>query len=127
MLHQACLTRMLDLAYSMNMPNQAFDQTMADVINPVIQVPAQLSSHLRALRKANKLSQAELGTRLRLSQARIARIEGDPLSISVDQLLRVLAALGVRVILESISAGQDSTGRGTATKTRRSTRPKGDW
>ena len=66
----------------------------------VIQVPSQLSSHIRALRKASGLSQADLGDRMGLSQARIARIEGDPLSISVEQLLRVLSALGVRMTLE---------------------------
>lgn len=68
-----------------------------------LQVPSQLSSHLRALRKAKGLSQAELGQRLGLSQTRVARIEGDPLSISVDQLLTVLAALGVRVTLDALS------------------------
>jgi len=66
----------------------------------IVQIPSQLSSHLRALRKAKGLSQADLGVRLGLSQARIARIEGDPSSISVEQLLRVLSALGVRVSLE---------------------------
>jgi HTH-type transcriptional regulator / antitoxin HipB len=65
-----------------------------------IQAPSQLSSHLRALRKAKGLTQRDLGKRLGLSQARVARIEGDPLSISVEQLLRVLAALGVRVDLD---------------------------
>ncbi len=65
-----------------------------------LQAPSQLSSHLRALRKAKGLSQAELGARLGLSQARVARIEGEPLSISVEQLLRVLAALEVSVTLE---------------------------
>jgi HTH-type transcriptional regulator/antitoxin HipB len=67
-----------------------------------IQAPSQLASHLRALRKSKGLSQLDLGKRLGLSQARIARIEGDPLSISVEQLLRVLAALGVRVDLEEL-------------------------
>lgn len=66
----------------------------------LVQIPSQLSSHLRALRKARGLSQAALGSRLGLSQTRVARIEGDPLSVSVDQLLRVLAALGVQVSLE---------------------------
>jgi HTH-type transcriptional regulator/antitoxin HipB len=76
-----------------------------------LQVPSQLSSHLRALRKAKGLSQAALGARLGLSQARVARIEGDPLSISVSQLLRVLAALGVGVTLEPLQAqrSQDVT------------------
>jgi HTH-type transcriptional regulator/antitoxin HipB len=67
-----------------------------------IQIPSQLSSHLRALRKTQGLSQAELGVRLGLSQTRIARIEGDPLSISVAQLLQVLSALGVQMALDPL-------------------------
>ena len=67
-----------------------------------LQIPSQLSSHLRALRKAKGLSQAELGKRLGLSQARVARIEGDPLSISVEQLLSVLTALGMRVTFDPL-------------------------
>ena len=35
----------------------------------ILQIPAQLTSHLRALRKAKGLSQAQLGQRLGLSQA----------------------------------------------------------
>nr|WP_315238688.1 helix-turn-helix domain-containing protein [uncultured Albidiferax sp.] len=67
-----------------------------------IQTPSQLSTHLRALRHAKGLSQADLGGKLGLSQARVARIEGDPLSISVEQLLRVFSALGVRMGLEEL-------------------------
>ncbi len=67
-----------------------------------LQLPAQLSSHLRALRKARGMSQVELGRRLGLSQTRVARIEGDPLSVSVERLFTVLAALGVRVSLELV-------------------------
>ena len=67
-----------------------------------IQTPSQLSTHLRALRHAKGLSQADLGRKLELSQARVARIEGDPLSISVEQLLRVFSALGVRMGVEAL-------------------------
>jgi HTH-type transcriptional regulator / antitoxin HipB len=73
-----------------------------------IQLPSQLSSHIRALRKTKGLSQADLGLRLGLSQARIARIEGDPLSISTEQLLAVLAALGVQIVLEPLPSSQSS-------------------
>ncbi len=69
-----------------------------------LQTPSQLPSHLRALRRARGWTQAELGARLGLSQTRIARIEGAPLSVSVQQLLEVLAALGVRLALEPLSA-----------------------
>jgi HTH-type transcriptional regulator/antitoxin HipB len=81
-----------------------------------IQAPSQLASHLRALRKSKGLSQLDLGKRVGLSQARIARIEGDPLSISVEQLLRVLAALGIRMDLEELPTmvGSASIAEGAA-------------
>jgi len=96
------------------------------VMGYIIQIPRQLSSHLRALRKAKNLSQAELGARLGLSQARIARIEGDPLSVRVEQLLRVLAALGARLEIEPQTAGDPSPDTGGAT-TQNSESAGGDW
>lgn len=87
-----------------------------------LQVPSQLSSHLRALRKARGLSQAELGKRLGLSQARMARIEGDPLSISVEQLLQVFAALGVQLILQPLPADSPGASSPVGDKT-----ASGDW
>jgi HTH-type transcriptional regulator/antitoxin HipB len=54
------------------------------------------------LRRAKGLSQAQLGRILGVGQTRIARIEADPASVSVDQLLRLLAALGVRLVLSPI-------------------------
>lgn len=87
-----------------------------------LQVPSQLSSHLRALRKARGLSQAELGKRLGLSQARMARIEGDPLSISVEQLLQVFAALGVQLNLQPLPADPPGTSSPVGDKT-----ASGDW
>lgn len=67
-----------------------------------IQSPGQLSSHLRALRKARGLSQAQLGRVLGVGQTRITRIEHDPTAISVEQFLGVLSALGVQMVLRPI-------------------------
>ena len=93
-----------------------------------IQIPAQLSSHIRGFRKSKKLSQAELGARMGLSQARIARIEGDPLSVSVEQLLRLLSVLDVRMTLELLPSIKGSVALSglTARRADTSTRaPKG--
>lgn len=62
-----------------------------------IQIPPQLATHLRAMRKVKGWSQAQLGVKLGLSQTRIARIEKDPLNVSVGQLLKVLSALDARM------------------------------
>jgi HTH-type transcriptional regulator/antitoxin HipB len=73
-----------------------------------IQSPGQLSSHLRALRKARGLSQAQLGAVLGVGQTRITRIEHDPTAISVEQFLGLLSALGVQMVLRPTGARQAS-------------------
>jgi len=92
----------------------------------VIQTPGQLSSHLRALRRTRGLSQETLGAALSVGQTRVARIEGNPMSVSVEQLLEVLGALGVQLILRDPAL---SRGEGTPALKRSSKRPSGsgDW
>ncbi len=68
-------------------------------MNVPIQSPSQLSTHLKSLRKAQHLTQAQLGARIGVKQTRVADIEKDPGSISVDQLLQVLHALDARLLL----------------------------
>jgi HTH-type transcriptional regulator/antitoxin HipB len=58
-----------------------------------VQTSSQLASHVRSLRKSLGLTQSQLGARLGLEQARIAKIERNPGSISVEQLLALLNAL----------------------------------
>jgi HTH-type transcriptional regulator/antitoxin HipB len=74
-----------------------------------IQSPGQLSSHLRSLRKARGLSQAQLGAVLGVGQTRVTRIEHDPTAISVEQFLGILSALGVQMVLRPTGA-KGSTG-----------------
>ena len=69
--------------------------------------PAQLALHLRSLRKARNLSQAELGAKLGVNQARIGKIERDPGAVSVGQLMQVLGLLGVRLVLKDSAPTPD--------------------
>lgn len=92
----------------------------------VIQTPLQLSSHLRALRKARGLSQAALGRLLGVGQTRVARIEGDPTAISVEQLIEMLAALNVRLVLRDTEAPPAADAAPTR-KSARSRPVEGDW
>jgi HTH-type transcriptional regulator/antitoxin HipB len=64
-----------------------------------IQTPDQLAVHIKSLRKLLGLTQAQLGERLGVKQARVADIERNPGSVSVDQLLQVLHALDARLLL----------------------------
>ncbi|MBE2244195.1 MAG: helix-turn-helix transcriptional regulator [Burkholderiaceae bacterium] len=94
-----------------------------------IQTPLQLSSHLRALRKARGLSQAELGLALGVGQTRVARIEGSPTAISVDQLLQLLSVLGVQLVLRDPELAQAESPTGPSAKrgTPKPRTPKTDW
>jgi len=62
--------------------------------------PQQLAAHLRSLRRAKHISQAELGKRIGLTQGRIGKIERDPHAVSIGQLMRILAVLGARFVLQ---------------------------
>ena len=69
-----------------------------------IQTTQQLSIHLRSLRKRLGLTQAQLGTRLGVEQARIGKIERNPGSISVEQLLQLLTVLESELLIRAKTA-----------------------
>jgi HTH-type transcriptional regulator/antitoxin HipB len=77
------------------MPLKAYITSM----NYLLQNSAQLAKHLPSLRKARRLTQAQLGALIGLDQTRIAKIEADPQRVSVGQLFKILSALGVQVQL----------------------------
>lgn len=88
-----------------------------------VQFPDQMRQHLRALRKSRGLTQAQLGVLLGVSQARVAEIEANPAVISVEQLMKILSTLGVRLILQEDLANLPSyDGIRQASKTARNAR-----
>jgi len=70
--------------------------------------PKQLAAHLRSLRRSRRLTQSALGSRLGLSQRRIATIEHDPEAVSLGQLMRILALLDARLILRVVGEQGES-------------------
>lgn len=68
----------------------------------------QIGAHLKSLRKLRGLSQAQLGQRLGVGQARVAAIEADPGAVSVEQLLRVFQVLGVDLVAR-VKSGRGNT------------------
>ena len=68
-----------------------------------ITLPGQLRQHLRSLRKARGLTQAELATRLGVGQSRVADIEANPGAVSVEQLLQILSLLQAQVVVRDTS------------------------
>jgi HTH-type transcriptional regulator/antitoxin HipB len=79
-----------------------------------IQTPQQLASHLRSLRKNLGFTQAELGVRLGVAQARIGKIERSPGSISVERLLQLLTILESELLIRPKAGKSGVAGGKTA-------------
>lgn len=69
-------------------------------MNYPIDTLAQARAVLRALRHGRGLSQAQVGQLLGVSQKRVARIESAPDRTSFDQIAKLVAILGGRVVIE---------------------------
>jgi HTH-type transcriptional regulator/antitoxin HipB len=74
----------------------------------LLQTPAQLPLHLKALRKRRSLTQSQVASRLGIKQARYAFIETHPETVSTQQLLDVFAALGVDILLRPRSEAKEA-------------------
>jgi HTH-type transcriptional regulator/antitoxin HipB len=55
---------------------------------------------LQGARKSLKLTQAQLGERLGLSQRRVSELERAPGTLSVDQLMALCAQLGLQLTVQ---------------------------
>lgn len=62
-----------------------------------LRTPAQLGQLLQAARKARHMTQAELASRVRLSQSRISQLEKDPAELSAERLLAWCSTLGLEL------------------------------
>lgn len=69
-------------------------------MNYPVSTALQLRAVLRGMRKARGLSQAQVGLLLGVNQKRAARIEGAPGLTAFDQIARLVAALGGRLVVE---------------------------
>jgi len=81
---------------------------MRTLQNFPLQTSAQLSVHLKSLRKARGLTQAGLGLRIGVKQVRIADIEKNPGAVSLDQLLQILHALDARLLLADMQGDAET-------------------
>ena len=62
-----------------------------------LSTPAQLGHLLASARKAKRLTQAEAGERVGISQSRLSVLETDPSSLTVEQLLALTGLYELRV------------------------------
>jgi HTH-type transcriptional regulator/antitoxin HipB len=76
-------------------------------MNQLLSLPNQVGLVLRAARKSAKLNQKQLAAKLGLSQSRVSELETDPASMRVDQLLAVLAVLGLELQVQTRGGAPD--------------------
>ncbi len=67
---------------------------------PIV-MASQLGAVLQGARKSLRLTQAQLGERLGLSQRRISELERAPGTLSVDQLLAMCTQLGLQLTAQA--------------------------
>jgi HTH-type transcriptional regulator/antitoxin HipB len=91
----------------------------------LVQIPSQLTLHLKSLRKSRKLTQADMAKRLQITQERYSQIERNPELIATGRLLEILAVLGVDVLLKM--RPPESARMPTPTSTPPPTRRGEDW
>ncbi|MDZ4313843.1 MAG: helix-turn-helix transcriptional regulator [Azonexus sp.] len=74
-----------------------------------IHTPEQLGAILRDQRRARKMSQSQVATRLNISQSWFSDLEQNPAEINLARLLVLAKTLGLEVMLRSQDAGPSNT------------------
>lgn len=69
-----------------------------------LKTPEQLREQLRSLRKQRGLTQVQLGALIGVTQARVVEIEAHPGSVSLQQILQALNALGAGLVIRDPQA-----------------------
>jgi len=101
-------------------------------MNYPVSTSTQLRPVLRALRQSRGLSQTQVGQLLGVNQKRIAAIESAPGVTGFDQIARLVAALGGRLVIDAADtppASAAPTKQGGKRKTAVSARTphQGNW
>ena len=71
--------------------------------------PNQIGALLSSRRKALRLSQTDVATRIALSQNRLSELEADPAALTVAQLLRLLNVLDLELQIVERPAARHKT------------------
>jgi hypothetical protein len=74
---------------------------MSDVERQLLDARVQLAQAVRHQRKFRHLSQKQLGTILKTSQPRVAKIEQAATDVSLDQLMRAFTAAGGQIVIKT--------------------------
>lgn len=74
---------------------------MSDEERQLLDARVELALAVRRQREVCRLSQKELGAKLKTSQPRVAKIERAATDVSLDQLVRAFAAAGGRIVVRA--------------------------
>jgi len=74
---------------------------MSDEERQLLDARVELALAVRRQRESRRLSQKQLGQKLKTSQPRVARIERAAPDVSLDQLVRAFAAAGGKVVVKA--------------------------
>jgi ribosome-binding protein aMBF1 (putative translation factor) len=77
---------------------------MNDEERQLLDARVELALAVRRQREASRLSQKELGLKLKTSQPRVAKIERAATDVSLDQLVRAFAAAGGKLVVKVAGA-----------------------
>jgi transcriptional regulator with XRE-family HTH domain len=76
---------------------------LSDEERSIVELRVAIVKAIRGYRESQQLTQKQLAVRMKSSQSRVAKIEAGATGISLDLLLRALAAVGGRVNIEIAS------------------------
>jgi HTH-type transcriptional regulator/antitoxin HipB len=66
----------------------------------LITTPGQVAEILRGRRKARRISQQELATKVSISQSRLSALEEDAAGITLERFILLAKLLGLEVVLQ---------------------------
>jgi len=75
----------------------------------LLEARVRIAQAIQHQRKLRKLSQKQLGVKLKTSQPRVAKIERAASDVSLDQLVRALTAAGGKIVVRSGNAKKGKT------------------
>jgi HTH-type transcriptional regulator/antitoxin HipB len=75
----------------------------------LITTSGQVGEILRGRRKARRISQHELATKVGISQARLSVLEADPTSLPLDRLILLAKLLGLELVIQDKADEPKST------------------
>ena len=84
----------------------------------LVALPAQITQHLRSLRKARGMTQAQLARLLGVVQSRVADIEANPGAVSVEQLLQIFGVLNAQVLIRDTGVAPEVSATLSGARTR---------